>query len=109
MNRDTIYSGYVADLSQGGSITIPDVGKRYISIMVVQNDHYIDQVFSKPGTHEIDSQTDFAMIVARVQIDPNDPKDLKRVKDIQSKLKVTTRSKKRTCDAKLRHAAISSS
>ncbi|TOL61256.1 lytic murein transglycosylase, partial [Vibrio parahaemolyticus] len=49
MNRDTIYSGYVADLSQGGSITIPDVGKRYISIMVVQNDHYIDQVFSKPG------------------------------------------------------------
>ncbi|HBC3423973.1 DUF1254 domain-containing protein [Vibrio parahaemolyticus] len=94
MNRDTIYSGYVADLSQGGSITIPDVGKRYISIMVVQNDHYIDQVFSKPGTHEIDSQTDFAMIVARVQIDPNDPKDLKRVKDIQSKLKVTTGSKK---------------
>ncbi|TOB71492.1 lytic murein transglycosylase, partial [Vibrio parahaemolyticus] len=64
------------------------------SIMVVQNDHYIDQVFSKPGTHKIDSQTDFAMIVARVQIDPNDPKDLKRVKDIQSKLKVTTGSKK---------------
>ncbi|AYO22838.1 DUF1254 domain-containing protein [Vibrio owensii] len=92
MNRDTIYSGYVADLSKGGSITIPDIGERYISVMVVQNDHYIDQVFSTPGTHDIESQTDFAMIVARVQIDPNDPADLLRVKAIQNKLKVTTGS-----------------
>ncbi|HGF3715479.1 DUF1254 domain-containing protein [Vibrio parahaemolyticus] len=94
MNRDTIYSGYVADLSKGGSITIPDTGDRYISVMVVQNDHYIDQVFSMPGTHEIKSQTDFAMIVARIQIDPNDPSDLQRVKDIQNQLKVTTGSHK---------------
>ncbi|WP_257969085.1 DUF1254 domain-containing protein, partial [Vibrio parahaemolyticus] len=90
MNRDTIYSTYIADLSKGGTITIPNTGDRYISVMVVQNDHYIDQVFSKAGTYEINSQTDFAMIAARVQIDPNDPADLQAVKDIQSKLKVTT-------------------
>ncbi|TOE67134.1 lytic murein transglycosylase, partial [Vibrio parahaemolyticus] len=46
------------------------------------------------GTHEIKSQTDFAMIVARIQIDPNDPSDLQRVKDIQNQLKVTTGSHK---------------
>ncbi|MFV0447449.1 MAG: DUF1254 domain-containing protein [Vibrio sp.] len=92
MNRDTIYSGYVADVSKGGTITLPDTGDRYISVMVVQNDHYIDQVFSTPGTHKIESQTDFAMIVARVQIDPNDPDDLQRVKDIQNKIVVKTNS-----------------
>ncbi len=94
MNRDTIYSGYVADLSNGGSITIPDTGNRYISVMIVQNDQYVDQVFSTPGTHKIESQTDFAMIVARIQIDPNDPADIQRVKNIQKQLKVTTRSNK---------------
>ncbi len=94
MNRDTIYSAYIADLSKGGTIEIPEVGDRYISVMIVQNDHYIDQVFSTPGIHKIESKTDFAMIAARIQIDPNDPSDLQRVKDIQSKLKVTTGSYK---------------
>ncbi|MGR5096667.1 DUF1254 domain-containing protein [Vibrio maritimus] len=94
MNRDTIYSGYVADLSEGGSITIPDTGGRYISVMVVQNDHYIDQVFSEPGTHTIKSKTNFGMIVARIQIDPNDSSDLQRVKNIQNQLKVVTGSHK---------------
>ncbi len=92
MNRDTIYSSYIADLSEGGTITIPDIGDRYISVMVVQNDHYIDQVFSKPGTHQIKSQTDFAMIAARIQIDPNDPDDIERVKQIQDQLIVKTGS-----------------
>ncbi len=94
MNRDTIYSAYIADLSSGGTISIPDIGNRYISVMVVQNDHYIDQVFTNPGTHKIISKTKFAMIAARVQIDPNDPSDLERVKQIQDKLIVTTGSHK---------------
>jgi len=94
MNRDTIYSAYIADLSKGGTITIPDTGERYISVMVVQNDHYIDQVFSTPGTHEIESQTDFAMLAARVQIDPNDPSDMDRVKEIQQQIRVTSGSHK---------------
>ncbi|MCE7578468.1 DUF1214 domain-containing protein [Aliivibrio fischeri] len=92
MNRDTIYSGYVADVSKGGTVTILDTNGRYLSVMIVQNDHYIDQVFTKPGTYEIKSDTDFAMIVARTQIDPNDPSDINNVKRIQNQITVKTNS-----------------
>lgn len=95
MNRDTIYSLYVADLSQGGTVTIPEIKDgRYLSVMVVQNDHYIDQVFTTPGTHKIESQTDFALIAARTRINSNDPDDINKVKKIQSQLVVDTPSKK---------------
>ncbi|KZZ44342.1 lytic murein transglycosylase [Oleiphilus sp. HI0118] len=95
MNRDTIYSGYVADLSNGGTVTIPETDDgRYLSVMIVQNDHYIDQVFTKPGTYEIESQTDFALITARTRINPNDPKDLENVKRYQSQIEVSTPTKK---------------
>ena len=47
-------------------MTIPETNGRYLSVMVVQNDHYIDQVFLEPGTHEIISETDFAMVAMRI-------------------------------------------
>jgi hypothetical protein len=50
-NRDTIYSYYVADVSEGATVTVPETPDgRYISVMEVQNDHYIDKVFNKTGT-----------------------------------------------------------
>ncbi len=45
MNRDTIYSGAVVNVSGGATVTLPESDGRYLSAMVVQNDHYIDQVF----------------------------------------------------------------
>jgi hypothetical protein len=79
MNQDTVYSGAVIDTSAGATITIPDMGERYLSVMVVQNDHYIDQVFLTPGTHDIESDTDFALIAMRIRVDANDPEDAARV------------------------------
>ena len=35
MNRDTLYSAAVLDLSQGATVTIPDAGARYLSVMVI--------------------------------------------------------------------------
>jgi len=92
MNRDTIYSAYIADLSKGGTITIPENDGRYISVMIVQNDHYIDQVFTKPGTYTLKTQTEFAMIAARIQINPNDPKDMENVKRLQQQVVVKNTS-----------------
>ena len=43
--------------------------------MVVQNDHYIDQVFLEPGTHEITSDTEFAMVAMRIRANQSDPGD----------------------------------
>lgn len=93
MNRDTVYSSYIADVSKGGTITLPDTGDRYISAMIVQNDHYIDQVFTAPGTHEIEADTDFVLVNVRIQINPNDPNDLDKISNIQDQLVVETGSK----------------
>jgi hypothetical protein len=75
MNRDTYYSAAVIDTTQGATLTIPETNGRYLSVMVVQNDHYIDQVFLEPGTHEITSDTDFAMVAMRIRANQNDPGD----------------------------------
>ena len=75
MNRDTYYSAAVIDTTQGATITIPETNGRYLSVMVVQNDHYIDQVFLEPGTHEITSDTDFAMVAMRIRANQSDPAD----------------------------------
>lgn len=75
MNRDTYYSGAIIDTTQGATITIPETNGRYLSVMVVQNDHYIDQVFLEPGTHEISSDTDFAMVAMRIRVNQSDPED----------------------------------
>ncbi len=49
MNRDTLYSGAIVDISAGAQLTIPDTGRRYVSVMIVNHDHYINQVFHDPG------------------------------------------------------------
>jgi len=40
-NRDTIYSWGVFDLSSPLTVNLPDPGKRYQSLMMVSQDHYI--------------------------------------------------------------------
>ena len=52
MNQDTLYSGTVLDLSRPVKLTLPEVGGRYMSMHVVNQDHYMF-VESKPGTYEL--------------------------------------------------------
>lgn len=33
MNRDTLYSAAIVDISDGATVTIPDAGGRYLSVM----------------------------------------------------------------------------
>ena len=37
------------DISAGAQLTIPDTGRRYVSVMITKQDHYINQVFHDPG------------------------------------------------------------
>src|SRR5690348_18463917 len=45
MNRDTLYSFAIADISAGARLTVPDSSDRYLSVMVVNQDHYINRLF----------------------------------------------------------------
>ncbi|MGJ8671792.1 DUF1254 domain-containing protein [Rubritalea sp.] len=94
MNQDTVYSGAVLNVSEGASITLPETNGRYMSAMVVQNDHYIDQVFKTPGTHEIKADTDFVLVALRTRINMNDPADKEKVKALQEATKISSKATK---------------
>ncbi len=96
MNRDTLYSFAVFDLA-GGSVTLslPDTGKRYMSMMVVDQDHYLPIVAygTKPVTLTQKSVgTRYAFVAIRTLVDPNDPKDLGEVHKLQDAIKKTVES-----------------
>ena len=45
LNRDTLYSSAVFDLDAGPvTITLPDAGKRFMSLQIINEDHYVPAV-----------------------------------------------------------------
>jgi hypothetical protein len=79
LNRDTPYSEGVFDLSTPLTITKPDGGSRFQSIMVLSQDHFIKKVIYAPGTYtltEADMGSRYIYIFVRTFMDPNDPKDM---------------------------------
>jgi hypothetical protein len=51
-NRDTLYSLSVFDLDAGPvTITLPDAGQRFMSMQVIDEDHYTPEVVYGAGSH----------------------------------------------------------
>ena len=74
MNRDTLYSGAVLDLSQPATVHLPEAGGRYQSLQVIDQDHY---TFAKttPGSYvltEDEVGTRYAYLTVRTFFDPDD-------------------------------------
>ena len=58
MNRDTYYSMAVVDVSQGATVTMPEVPEgKYISVQPVTEDHRIQPMFYGAGTFNLDTHT----------------------------------------------------
>jgi hypothetical protein len=95
MNRDTLYSFAVVDLAEGADLTMPDGGERYVSLMVVNQDHYINRVFHTAGKHRLtmdDFDTRYVLLAMRVFVDPNDPDDVAAANKVQDGLAVSAKS-----------------
>lgn len=93
MNRDTLYSAAIIDVSAGATITVPDAGERYISVMFVNQDHYINRVLHAGGTYELSAEelgSDFVCAAARILVDPEDPEDVRAVNDLQDAFRLTS-------------------
>ncbi len=89
MNRDTLYSYAVVDISMGATLTLPDSGKRYMSVMVINEDHYMKRVFHKKGTYKLTQEefdTPYVIVTARTLANANDPGDIKKANALQDKL-----------------------
>ena len=53
-NRDTLYSFAIVDLDAGPvTITLPDAGKRYMGMQVVNQDQYTPATYYGAGTHTL--------------------------------------------------------
>jgi hypothetical protein len=90
-NRDTLYSFAVTDVSHGATLTMPDGGDRYVSAMVVNQDHYINDIFHEAGDHQVTaahSGTPHALIALRILVDPADPADVAEVNALQDSVAV---------------------
>jgi hypothetical protein len=86
MNRDTLYSAALVDISGGATLTIPHGGKRYVSVMVVNQDHYVNRVFHEPGRHALSVEefdTPWVAVAVRVLVDSADPDDVAAVNALQ--------------------------
>ena len=95
LNRDTLYSFAVVDLAGGATLTLPDAGGRYLSAMVLDNDHLVRDVLHDPGTYPLDAArvgTRYAVVAVRVLVDPQDPGDVAAVTALQDALTLTAGS-----------------
>jgi hypothetical protein len=93
LNRDTLYSFGVFDLAAGpATITLPDAGKRFMSMMIANEDHYVPFVFYDAKPHTLSQKnvgTRYVMVAIRTLVDPNDPKDVAEVHRLQDAIKVS--------------------
>lgn len=86
LNRDTLYSFAVVDVSQGATLTVPDSGERYLSAMILDEDHYVRAVLHEPGVvdlKEIASDSTHVLVAIRTLVDPENPDDVTEVAAIQ--------------------------
>ncbi|MBP6685518.1 MAG: DUF1214 domain-containing protein [Leucobacter sp.] len=91
-NRDTLYSSVVVDVREGVTVTVPNAGDRYISVWVINQDHYGPLILREPGDHLLTRDTvgsDYAVLVARILVDPADAADIAEVNRLQDALAVT--------------------
>jgi hypothetical protein len=97
MNRDTLYSSVIVDISKGATFTMPDSGKRYMSAMVINENHYVNKVFHDAGTYELTMEefdTPFVALAVRTLVNASDPADIKRANTLQDQLKIEAASAK---------------
>ena len=95
MNRDTLYSFAIVDITKGATLAVPDAGDRYLSVMVVNQDHYINRIFHQPGAYELtveEFDTPYVALAARVLVNADDPDDLATVHAIQAGFDLTATS-----------------
>lgn len=87
VNRDTLYSVGVFDLDAGPvTVTLPDTGQRYISLVAYSEDHYASPAIYKPGSYTFTREqlgTRYAMLGIRMLFDPADAADRKQAHALQ--------------------------
>jgi len=93
LNRDTLYSAAVFDLDAGPvTITLPDADQRFMSMQVINEDHYVPMVVYGARDYTLDKEkvgTRYVVVAIRTLVNPGDPDDLKQAHALQDAIKVS--------------------
>jgi hypothetical protein len=91
MNRDVLFCWAILDLTEPATVTLPDRGERYMSMRVINQDHYINLLTYEPGDYVIDQDlngTRYTHLAVRIFVDPADPEDLAIANALQDQVTV---------------------
>ncbi len=92
LNRDTLYSSAVFDLDAGPvTITLPDAGKRFMSMQAIDEDEYTPLVAYGAGTQTLTRDkvgTRYVVVAIRTLVNPDDSQDVAAVHALQDAIKV---------------------
>jgi hypothetical protein len=91
-NRDTLYSSGIFDFDAGTvTVTLPDAGKRYMSLLVIDEDEYCSSLAYEPRAYTFTKEkvgTRYAMIAIRTLFDPTKPGDSGQAHKLQDTIEV---------------------
>src|SRR6185312_14258647 len=86
-NRDTLYSFAVVDLDAGPvTITLPEAGKRFMGMQVINQDQYTLASYYGAGAHTLTRKmvsTRYAIAVVRYLVDFSNPEGVRQVHALQ--------------------------
>jgi hypothetical protein len=95
-NRDTLYSFAVFDFDAGPvTVTLPDAGRRFMVMQVVNEDQYTPAIFYGAGRHTLTKDgigTRYGIVVVRMLVDPANPQDLQQIHALQDALTASQQS-----------------
>ena len=91
-NRDTLYSSAVFDLDAAPvTITLPDSGARFMSMLILDQDQFAPAVVHGTGRHVLSRAqigTRYAMAEVRTLVDPRNPHDLQEAHRLQDAIAI---------------------
>lgn len=91
MNRDTLYSFGVFDLTEPLTITKPDSGDRMMSLATISQDHSISRAIYDAGDFTFTKESigsRYVFIAFRTAVNPSNPEDIKEVNALQDQVEV---------------------
>ena len=97
MNRDTLYSSMLVDISKGASFSLPDSGDRYMSATVINEEHYINHIYHGAGEYQLnvdEFDSPFVLLTVRILVNASDPGDIKKANALQDRLWLKSASNK---------------
>lgn len=89
VNRDTLYSFGVFDLTSPVTLTMPNSNGRFMSLLVINQDHYVKQVIYDPGDYTLTQDaigSRYVQLAFRTLANPDDPTDLEAAHAMQDKI-----------------------